>query len=104
MDALRLIGEAGGACVLAHPGMWRGSDAVPDGLIEEMTGGGMVGVEVNHPDHDDRMRARYAAIAERLDLVPLSSSDCHGDRYGFRMGQERTDPETFAELKHRAGR
>jgi predicted metal-dependent phosphoesterase TrpH len=104
MDALRLIGEAGGACVLAHPGMWRGNDTVPDGLIEEMTAGGMVGVEVNHPDHDDGMRARYAAIAERLDLVALSSSDCHGDRYGFRMGQERTDPETFAELKRRAGR
>lgn len=104
MEALRLIGDAGGACVLAHPGMWRGSDTVPDELVERMSAGGMVGVEVAHPDHDDEMRARYAAIAERLDLVPLSSSDCHGARYEFRMGQERTDPDTFAELKRRAGR
>lgn len=104
MNALRLIGEAGGVCVLAHPGMWRGSDTVPDELIEEMAAGGMVGLEVNHPDHDEGTRARYAAIAERLDLVPLSSSDCHGARYDFRMGEERTDPETFAELEHRAGR
>jgi hypothetical protein len=50
------------------------------------------------------MRAKYAAIAERLGLVPTSSSDCHGERYGYRMGEERTDPETFAELKRRAGR
>jgi 3',5'-nucleoside bisphosphate phosphatase len=103
-DALRLIGGAGGACVLAHPGMWRGSETVPDELIEEMAAGGMVGLEVRHPDHDEVMRAKYAAIAERLGLVATAASDCHGERYGFRMGTERTDDETFAELKRRAGR
>jgi predicted metal-dependent phosphoesterase TrpH len=104
MEALRLIGEAGGVCVLAHPGMWRGSDSVPDELIERMAAGGMVGLEVRHPDHDEAMRATYAAMAERLDLVATAASDCHGERYGFRMGEERTDAETFAELKRRAGR
>ncbi len=103
-EALRLIGQAGGVCVLAHPAMWRGTDTVPDTLIEEMAEGGMVGLEVFHPDHDEEMRAKYAALAARLDLVPTSSSDCHGERYGYRMGQERTDGETFAELKRRAGR
>jgi predicted metal-dependent phosphoesterase TrpH len=103
-EALRLIGQAGGVCVLAHPAMWRGTDTVPDTLIEEMAEGGMVGLEVFHPDHDDEMRAKYAALAARLDLVPTSSSDCHGERFGYRMGQERTDAETFAELKRRAGR
>ena len=104
MEALRLIGEAGGVCVLAHPGMWRGCDCVPDVLIEGWAGGGMVGLEVRHPDHDEAMRATYAAMAERLDLVATAASDCHGERYGFRMGEERTDAETFAELKRRAGR
>ena len=104
MEALRLIGQAGGVCVLAHPGMWRGSYTVPDALIEEMAAGGMVGIEVRHPDHDEEMRAKYAAMAERLDLVATAASDCHGERYGFRMGEERTDAETFAELKRRAGR
>jgi hypothetical protein len=104
MEALRLIGEAGGVCVLAHPGMWRGSDTVPDELIEEMAAAGMVGLEVRHPDHDEEMRAKYAAMAARLDLVATAASDCHGERYGFRMGDERTDAETFAELKRRAGR
>jgi len=103
-EALRLIGQAGGVCVLAHPAMWRGTDTVPDTLIEEMAEGGMVGLEVFHPDHDEAMRDRYGALAARLDLVVTSSSDCHGERYGYRMGQERTDGETFAELKRRAGR
>jgi predicted metal-dependent phosphoesterase TrpH len=104
MEALRLIEEAGGVCVLAHPGMWRGSDTVPDELIEEMAASGMVGLEVRHPDHDEEMRAKYSAMAERLDLVATAASDCHGERYAFRMGEERTDAETFAELKRRAGR
>lgn len=104
MEALRLIAEAGGVCVLAHPGMWRGSDTVPDELIEGMAAAGMVGLEVRHPDHDEEMRATYAAMAERLDLVATAASDCHGERYGFRMGEERTDAEAFAELKRRAGR
>ncbi len=104
IDALRLIGEAGGACVLAHPGMWRGSETVPDELIEEMAARGMVGLEVRHPDHDEAMRAKYAAMAQRLGLVATAASDCHGERYGFRMGSERTDGESFAELKRRAGR
>ena len=70
--------------------------------LDEMQGSGWQ--KVHHPDHDDGMRTTYAAVAERLALVPLSSSDCHGDRFGRRMGQERTDADTFAELRRRAGR
>src|SRR5207247_5454534 len=41
LDALALIREAGGACVLAHPGMWAGQQSVPIDLIEAMAGHGM---------------------------------------------------------------
>ncbi len=104
LDALRLIADAGGVCVLAHAGMWKGTDSVPDRLIEEMAGGGMVGLEVDHPDHDDAARSRFRAVAERLNLVPTGASDCHGSRYGFRMGCETTDADRYGELKRRAGR
>jgi predicted metal-dependent phosphoesterase TrpH len=104
MEALRLIRAAGGACVLAHPGMWKGNGSVPEELIERMAAGGMVGLEVWHPDHDDAARERYAALANRLGLVATSSSDCHGERFGYRMGTERTDAHTYGELRRRAGR
>jgi predicted metal-dependent phosphoesterase TrpH len=104
VDALALIRDAGGVCVLAHPGMWKGSGSVPDELIERMAEGGMVGLEVDHPDHDEAQRARYRAMAERLDLVPTGASDCHGARYGYRMGCDSTPEEVFAELRRRAGR
>ena len=103
-DALSLIRQAGGVCVLAHPAMWKGNGSVPDALIERMAEGGMVGLEVDHPDHDHATRATYRAMAERLDLVPTGSSDCHGARYDFRLGCNTTPAELVDELKRRAGR
>jgi 3',5'-nucleoside bisphosphate phosphatase len=102
VDALALIRDAGGACVLAHPGMWRGSEAVPEELIEAMAKSGMAGLEVDHPDHDEDQRARYGSIAARLGLVRTGASDCHGARYGFRLGSETTPHELVEELRRRA--
>lgn len=100
VEALALIRGAGGACVLAHPGMWGSQGAVPGALIEEMAAAGMAGLEVDHPDQDEEARARYGAMAERLGLVRTGSSDCHGDRYDpVRLGCNTTTPEAFAELR-----
>lgn len=99
-----LIAGAGGVCVLAHPGMWKGQGSVPDVLIERMAEAGMAGLEVDHPDHSPEQRASYRALAERLGLVWTGASDCHGERYGYRMGCDTTDAARFAELKRRAGR
>ena len=103
LDALTLIGQAGGVCVLAHPGMWKGAGSVPDDLIEAMAEGGMAGLEVDHPDHDETQRAKYREMATRLGLVPTGASDCHGRRYDpVRLGSETTSAERFAELRARA--
>ena len=58
----------------------------------------MGGLEVDHPDHDERQRAHYRALAARLDLVPTGASDCHGARYGYRLGCETTPVELVDEL------
>jgi hypothetical protein len=105
LDALALIKRAGGVCVLAHPGMWGAQGEVPDALIEEMASGGMVGLEVDHPDHDDEKRAKYRAMAEGLGLIITGSSDCHGTRYDpVRLGCATTAPEMFERLKTAAAR
>ena len=104
LDALDLIKRAGGVCVLAHPGMWGTQGEVPDALITEMAQRGMVGLEVDHPDHDDAQRARYRAMAERLGLIITGSSDCHGTRYDpVRLGCATTAPEMFEALRSSAG-
>jgi predicted metal-dependent phosphoesterase TrpH len=102
VDSVRLIRAAGGVCVLAHPGMWKGDGSVPEELIEEMAGAGMAGLEVDHPDHDAEQRAHYHALARGLGLVPTGASDCHGARYGFRLGCDTTDAERLAELRSHA--
>ena len=104
MDALALIRDAGGVCVLAHPAMWKGNGSVPDGLIEEMAAAGMGGLEVDHPEHDEAQRTHYRQLAMRLELVPTSASDCHGARYDYRLGSETTPLELVDELHRRAGR
>jgi predicted metal-dependent phosphoesterase TrpH len=104
MDALALIRDAGGVCVLAHPAMWKGNGSVPDALIEEMAAAGMGGLEVDHPDHDEAQRTHYRQLAMRLELVPTGASDCHGARYDYRLGSETTPPELVDELQRRAGR
>jgi len=102
VDALALIREAGGVCVLAHPAMWKGNGAVPDELIERMAADGMAGLEVDHPDHDPDQRAHYRAMADRLGLIATGASDCHGARYDYRMGVETTPGELVDALLARA--
>jgi 3',5'-nucleoside bisphosphate phosphatase len=105
LDALALIRQARGVCVLAHPGMWAGQQSVPVELIEAMAGGGMAGLEADHPDHTPELRERYRNLAADLGLVATGASDCHGTRYDpVRLGSVTTDPLQFARLKDRAGR
>jgi predicted metal-dependent phosphoesterase TrpH len=105
VDAVGVILRAGGLCVLAHPGMWGAQTSVPEDLIEAMADAGMQGLEVDHTDHDERARAHYRAVAERLDLVPTGGSDCHGTRYDpIRLGTSLCDPNAFAALRALAAR
>ena len=103
LDAVELIVQARGACVLAHPGMWWDQTSVPEELIEAMASRGMAGLETDHTDHTPEQRERYRAIAERLGIVPTGGSDCHGTRYDpIRMGSFTTDPDRVRELRSRA--
>ena len=100
VEAVGVIREAGGLCVLAHPGMWGDATSVPDGLIEHMARAGMVGLEVDHTDHSPEQREQYRAMADRLGLIATGGSDCHGTRYDpLRMGTSLCRPESFGALR-----
>lgn len=74
-QAITLIKDAGGAAVLAHPGLYDADD-----LVEELIAFGLDGIEVNHPDNDPDQRARYTAWANEHGLVITGGSDFHGWR------------------------
>jgi 3',5'-nucleoside bisphosphate phosphatase len=105
LDALALIRSAGGACVIAHPGMWSGQRSVPEDLIEVMVEAGMAGLEADHPDHTPELRAHYHELAARLRVVATGASDFHG-RPGepITLGTVTTDPAAFERLEAAAGR
>jgi predicted metal-dependent phosphoesterase TrpH len=77
-DALALVVAAGGLPVFAHPLARRRGPVVSDDVIEQMTRAGLVGLEVEHPDHDAADREHAARLARDLDLVGTGSSDYHG--------------------------
>jgi 3',5'-nucleoside bisphosphate phosphatase len=104
IDALALIHEAGGVCVLAHPGTFRETSPVPPDLIDELAEAGLDGIEALHPEHTAEAQAHYVGLAERLELFFTGSSDCHGTRYDpVRMGMRSTPIDQFERLEARAG-
>jgi len=102
--ALRLIAEAGGAAVLAHPGAVSRGWKIPAEAVGRLARAGLAGLEVQHPDHDQAERSRLGALAADLDLVPTGGSDDHGSLTGYRIGQETCAPESYGRLTARYGR
>ena len=102
-DTVRLVADAGGVSGIAHP-IWieRDHGASADELIEELVTLGLGSLEVNHPDHDELMRARFGAIADRLGLIKTSSSDYHGNQHGGKLGENAASEEVVQALRDKS--
>ncbi len=96
--ALRLVRAAGGLAVFAHPMARRRGPVVSDETIEAMAAAGLVGLEVDHPDHGPDDRAHAAALARDLGLIATGSSDYHGRNKTTRLGDCLTEPEAYERL------
>ncbi|MZQ85718.1 PHP domain-containing protein [Paenibacillus sp. 5J-6] len=72
-EAVRVILQAGGVPVLAHPGQYRSFELVPD-LVEA----GLQGIEVWHPLHNQEDERRAHEYALEFNLVMTGGSDFHG--------------------------
>ncbi|WP_084038317.1 PHP domain-containing protein [Demequina sp. NBRC 110053] len=98
-DAIRTMRAAGGVTVFAHPGADARGRVVTTSVIEGMAATGLVGLEVDHRDHDERQVVRLARVAARLDLVRTGASDYHGTGKRNRLGENLTSPESYERLK-----
>lgn len=98
-DAVRTMRAAGGVPVFAHPGAAARGRIVTTSVIEAMAQAGLVGLEVDHRDHDDAQKVRLARIADRLGLVKTGASDYHGTGKPNRLGENLTTPESFQALQ-----
>lgn len=96
--AVALVRLAGGVSVLAHPLAGSRGWLVPAELIAELAQAGLGGIEVAHPDHDERKRRHLAALADQLGLAATGGSDDHGWLTGDRIGCESTAPADLDRL------
>jgi predicted metal-dependent phosphoesterase TrpH len=98
LEAVRLVREAGGASVFAHPEASRRGVVVGDDTYLAMAEAGLGGLEADHPDHDAAQRERVRAKARELGLFVTGSSDYHGLSKTVRLGEELTTPEAYEAL------
>ncbi|MFD3258619.1 PHP domain-containing protein [Paenibacillus lentus] len=102
-EAMQWIREAGGAPVLAHPGLY-GDDELVKRIIAS---GQPVGIEVYHSDHGIEEEERYLEIANQFGLIPTAGSDYHGERQGVifhgDIGSRSVPLRTLEQLRIRSG-
>ncbi|MEU0912239.1 PHP domain-containing protein [Streptomyces althioticus] len=101
-EAVRLVKDAGGVAVFAHPAAVKRGRTVPDSAIAELARAGLDGIEVDHMDHDPGTRTRLRGLAGELGLLVTGSSDYHGSRKTCVLGEFSTDPEVYGEITRRA--
>ena len=77
--AIKLILNAGGTPVLAHPGLLNcSSDDQFDELIAGLKVMGILGLEVYYSEHTPRQTQLFADLAKRHDLLLTGGTDFHG--------------------------
>jgi 3',5'-nucleoside bisphosphate phosphatase len=93
-EVIHILHRAGALVSLAHPGRTR-----IDGRIPALRDAGLDALEVYHSDHDERLVARYAAMASDLGLLRTGGSDFHGDPvYGVEPGGATLPPREWERL------
>jgi predicted metal-dependent phosphoesterase TrpH len=86
-EAFTLIGQAGGVCVLAHPGTLSTDPDTVHPFLAAFKAMGLVGLEVYHHRHYPDTIALFQDCATRYELVATGGSDYHGRPEGAVLGQ-----------------
>jgi predicted metal-dependent phosphoesterase TrpH len=98
-EAIQWIREAGGAAVIAHPGLYD-----DDALVKDIIESGVDGIEVFHSDHTPEQEARYEMLAKLHKLIITAGSDYHGARQGHvfhgPIGNRTVSADVIQQLKH----
>lgn len=79
VQAVKLILEAGGVPVLAHPILYHMSDRRLEALTAELKEAGLIGIEAVYSTYRPFEERRIRALAAKYDLRISGGSDFHGD-------------------------
>lgn len=99
-EAIKLIKDAGGIPVLAHPYTLNN-----DELILKFIDWGLEGLEIYYPEHSQAMINFYLGLAKKYNLLITGGSDCHGAaKPEVRIGSVKVPYELVEKLKIAKGR
>lgn len=92
-EAIRLILDAGGLAVLAHPGIIDFKHPHDlDTFVNMLVADGLAGIEVYYSGHDSALRKHLSDIVHSKGLVATGGSDFHGSfNTGVDLGRGRGD-------------
>lgn len=93
LTGVRLIREAGGVPVLAHPGTRGAQHVVSESRLRALVDAGLFGLEVDHPENTPDAKRRLDVLTKKYGLVITGSSDYHGTGKPNRLGEYTTRPE-----------
>ena len=98
-ESIALIARAGGAAVLAHPGLLAYSDEALQNLICRLIPAGLKGLECHYSLHTPAQTAFYTALARKYHLLITGGSDFHGEavKPDIRIGYGTGDTPLFAD-------
>jgi predicted metal-dependent phosphoesterase TrpH len=97
-EGIALIRAAGGVPVFAHGLATTRGRIVGDEAIAAMTEAGLLGLEVDHPDHTPDQRTHLQGLADDLGLIRTGSSDYHGTNKRTAIAVCTTEPTQFEAL------
>ncbi|MBP6562154.1 MAG: PHP domain-containing protein [Neisseriaceae bacterium] len=83
-DTVRVITEAGGLAVIAHPGRYTVSATALRELVGEFKAAGGVGIEVSSGSHSLNEVINFALMADKFELYASAGSDFHVQGEGGR--------------------
>ncbi|MEY3319953.1 MAG: hypothetical protein RL393_533 [Actinomycetota bacterium] len=100
--AIRLIKEAGGVAVIAHPLASRSGRKIDLETLNQLIQAGLDGIEVDHRDHNEMERSELMRLAIEHNLVVTGSSDYHGTGKLNQLAEFTTHPEQWERLEAKA--
>jgi predicted metal-dependent phosphoesterase TrpH len=99
--AVRLIAEAGGVAIIAHPTPSGRDRMIPLAVFDELIGLGLAGLELDHRENTEAGKATLRDFAAGRDLIVTGSSDYHGLGKPNLPGENTTDDEMVARIIER---
>jgi predicted metal-dependent phosphoesterase TrpH len=97
-EGIALVRAAGGVPVFAHGLATKRGRIVGDDAVAAMAQVGLLGLEVDHPDHTRDQREHLRGLADDLGLIRTGSSDYHGANKKTAIAVCTTDPDQFEAL------